>query len=156
LADNTRITVTTTPRDLYARMERFPNQLGREIERTMKESLAHVHGSVPAYPPARPGSSYRRTGTLGRTLGSGQAGGAGSKPDILEVKRVGGGGFNYEGRFGTRLFYAPHVIGAQTQRPVFKRLGWWTMADVAERAQAGVQRLFDLMAERMRGFLEGR
>lgn len=148
------IEIKTNPPDLFRRMERFPQELARETEHTMEQALQHVWGSVPPYPPARPGSGYVRTGTLGRSLGSSQAGGMGSKPDIYQVRKLGAS--KYEGRFGTRLEYAPQVIGTQTQKRIFRNIGWWTMADIAKKATQGVQRLFDKMAGRMVKFLEGK
>lgn len=144
----TEIEITFKPPDLVRRMHRYPDKLREEMERTMNQSLKHVQGSVPGYPPAVPTSSYVRTGTLGRTIGAG-----GGQADIYEVKGIGAG---YEARLGTRLEYAPYVIGPDDQKPLFKARGWWTMRTVLEKAKPGVERLFEAMARRMANYLGGR
>ena len=66
--------------------------------------------------------------------------------------KIGGG---YEARLGTNLSYAPAVIGTESQQPAF-RGRWWTMKTVMEKAKPGIERLFEAMAGRLVGFLEGR
>ena len=56
----TNIEVRFNPPDLPQRMKHYPQKLQQEMERTMKESLIHVQGSVPPYPPARPMMVMRR------------------------------------------------------------------------------------------------
>ncbi len=141
----TNIEVRFNPPDLPQRMKHYPQKLQQEMERTMKESLIHVQGSVPPYPPARPTSRYIRTGTLGRSIG------LGGRAAIYEVRRVGAG---YEAQLGTRLHYAPPVIGAQSQTGFFKGRGWWNMKTVAERAKPGVERLFEAMSRRLVAWLD--
>lgn len=138
------IEVRFTPPDLPQRMKRYPRELEREMERTMKQSLAHLQGSVPPYPPASSSSSYIRTGTLGRTIG------LGGRAEIYEVKKVGGG---YEARLGTNLSYAPYVIGEDQAAQHAGR--WWTMKVVAEKARPGIERLFTAMCNRLASFLGG-
>lgn len=142
-----QITVTFTPPDLIQRMHRYPEQLKTEMQRTTTAALAHTQGSVPPYPPARPNSSYVRTGTLGRSIG------LGGRADIYEVRPLGGAGF--EATLGTNLEYAPPVIGDGTQTGFFKSRGWWTMQTVLERARPGIERLYQAMARRMVEFLGG-
>jgi len=142
----TEIEVRITPPDLIQRMHRYPQQLNQEMERTIKQALAHTQGSVPPYPAPPPGSSYVRTGTLGRTIG------LGGRADIYETRRVGAG---YEARLGTRLDYAPYVIGPETQAAPH-RGRWWTMRTVLEKAMPGIERLYEAAANRMVAFLEGR
>jgi len=137
LADN-RIEIIYNPPDLLQRMRRYPKKLDSELEEAMDKSLAEVWAKVPQYPPEPPGSSYVRTLTLGRSLGTGGTGGATSgSPDIKDVKRIGEG--NYEGRFGTRLYYAQYVIGSQTQA----------------KHMTQIRRIFDKMAEKLVDFLGG-
>src|SRR5689334_22027280 len=101
--------------ELIARMQAYPEKLAQAMRTTMDASLLVLWESVPPYPPQPDNSAYERTGTLGRTLGSGSGGGAGStEPEIYEVKAVGSAG-GYEGHFGTNLDYAPYVIGDDTQ-----------------------------------------
>ena len=140
------ITVTFNPPDFPQRMQQYPKELQREMERTMNQALTHLQGSVPPYPPPPPASRYIRTGTLGRSIG------LGGRAEIYEVRKIGGG---YEARLGTNLSYAPAVIGTESQQPAF-RGRWWTMKTVMEKAKPGIERLFEAMAGRLVGFLEGR
>ena len=139
------IEVKFKPPDLPQRMMRYPDEMRREMDKTMKQSLAHVQGSVPSYPSPPSGSSYIRTGTLGRSIG------IGGKAEIYEVKAFGRG---YEARLGTRLSYARYVIGGQTQAWMHKGR-WWTTKTVADKAKPGIMRLFDALSRRLVAFLEG-
>lgn len=140
------ITVTTNPPDLARRMASYPEKLQQEMERTVNQALHHVVGSVPEYPAQMP-TAYRRTGTLGRSVG------LGSRPDIMTVRRVGSG---YEGVVGSNLSYAPYVIGTRTQSAVMRAKNWWTMRTVADKAAPGVYRLFEKMSERLARWITGR
>lgn len=140
------IEIKFKPPDLIRRMDQYPLRLKEEMEKTMKQSLLHLQGSVPGYPPADPASSYLRTGTLGRSIG------LGGQADIYEVRSIGQG---YEARLGTRLEYAPYVIGSESQTAVHKARGWFTMRTVLEKAKPGIERLFEAMGRRMVEYLEG-
>lgn len=140
------ITIEFTPPDLIQRLHRFPERTNAELERTTKQALYHVAGSVPAYPPALPTSRYVRTGTLGRSVG------LGGQADIYEVRSLFGG---FEARLGTNVEYAPPVIGDGSQWAFFKARGWWTLKTVLERATPGIERLYEAMCKRMVDFLGG-
>lgn len=140
------IEIIFRPPDLIRRMERYPDKLREEMEKTTKAALIHLQGSVPGYPAADPASSYRRTGTLGRSIG------LGGQAEIYEVRSIGAG---YEAQLGTRLEYAPYVIGSQSQTAVHRARGWWTMRTVLEKAKPGITRLYRKMGKRMVSFLEG-
>lgn len=133
--------------ELIARMKQYPQQLNALSKTYMDAALIEVHSSVPPYPPPPEGSKYRRTGTLGRSMGVGFEGKPVGKPQVYESRKAGS---VYEGRFGTRLNYAPHVIGEGTQKLDW----WWTVKDVAEKASVGIIRIFNLMADKMAAFLE--
>ena len=149
------VEIRVNPPDLFKRMAKYPKELDRAMEEASNKSLLHLWAKVPEYPQQRPGSTYRRTFTLGRSLGSSMGGSfyMGGRADIHEVKRLGQG--KYEARFGTRVHYAPHVIGSDTQWPLFQRLGWWTMRDVKERAEQGIIKIFNDMAAKLVDFLGG-
>lgn len=141
------VEVRLNPPDLIQRMSRYPKELDKEMDKATEQAMLYVWGNVPPYPAKRPGG-YQRTGTLGRSLGSSMSGGTtGGTPDIYTVKRIGQG--KYEGRFGTRLHYAPDVIGSQTQKQLFKKIGWWTMKTIKEKSEKGIQKIFDSMAKRL-------
>jgi hypothetical protein len=98
---------------------------------------------VPPYPPPPQDSGYRRTGTLGRSLGVGYGGGKTGKPSIYGIK---GGGRNIEGRFGTNLEYAPYVIDAQRQAKIHKGR-WWTMDTIKQKAEAKIKKIWEDMVK---------
>jgi len=114
-------------------------KLERAMRKTMDSSLLVVHESVPPYPSPPEGSTYRRTGTLGRTLGSGQGGGVVGRPDIYQVT---GSMKNIQGAFGTRLEYAPYVISDEDQAWMHKDR-WWTMGTIADRARTKIIKLWN-------------
>jgi len=60
-----------------------------------------------------------------------------------------------EAKFGSRLGYAPDVIG-ENQDPFFSGRGWWTIVEIAHRSRKKIERLFKIMAEEMARFLDGR
>lgn len=131
--------IIINPPDLFERMEKYPLILKSHLRTTMRNSMYVVHSSVPSYPAPPASSTYRRTGTLGRSLIIGNMGAG----NILEIKDT---GIGIEGRFGTRLHYAQYVIGETTQAWMH-RGRWWTMADLRQRAEPKVQKLFNRMGE---------
>jgi hypothetical protein len=139
-------------KELVERMTEYPTELIKTMAVGMSASLNIFWENVPPYP-SRPESSYRRTGTLGRSLGSDQSGGATSEPSVYRIRQLGGG--NFEGTFGTNLDYAPYVIGDTTQAQVHSGV-WWQMADVATKATPKITELWNNVAEKLARFLEGK
>lgn len=140
-------------KELTKRMQAYPVELHKAMSTTTSAALLVLWENVPPYPPAPANSTYDRTGTLGRTLGSGTGGGVAGEPDIFTVKPL--GKTDYEGKFGTRLDYAEHVIGDGTQAKVHQGV-WWTMRTIAEKAAGKIGRLVDTLGEKMAAFLEGK
>ena len=62
--------------------------------RATQKAVIYVHSTVPPYPPKPIGSSYRRTGTLGRQI-------------TTEVRTV---GIDVVGLIGSPTVYSPWVI----------------------------------------------
>jgi hypothetical protein len=138
--------------ELRERMGQWPDKLDAGMEAAMTETLLVMHESVPGYPTPPSNSSYRRTGTLGRTLGSSFEGGGGGTPEIFTVTKI---GQSWEGRFGTKLEYAPYVIGDNSQAKVHKGR-WWVLSEVAEKARPKIERTWQRLADAMANFLEGK
>lgn len=136
---------------VIARMQAYQSALIATLKTTVEASLLALWENVPEYPPPPDDSSYRRTGTLGRTLGGGMDGGqGGGKPDVYQVQEL---GQKIEGHFGTRLDYAPVVIGPGEQADM--HLGrWWTLEDVAKEADDKIQALFSIAASKMAEYLD--
>ena len=137
--------------ELIERMKMFPSKLKQIAEIGMQATLLVLWENVPPYPRPPEDSSYRRTGTLGRTLGSSETGGkAGSAPQTYQVRKMGSG--LVEGRFGTNLGYAPYVIGDDTQAWMHKGR-WWQMKNILAAAQDKINKVWNGIAQKMADFL---
>lgn len=139
-------------KEILARFGNFPQKYEQIARATMEATLLHMQGSVPPYPPAPAGSRYRRTGMLGRSLGVSTSAGPIGRADVQEVK-IGSG--LVEGTFGTRLNYAPRVIGSDSQQAPWSGY-WWTMRTVAGRAREGIIRLWQRAGDTLAHYLDGK
>ena len=138
---------------LRKRMEQFPAELKKVEDATMDASLLTLWENVPPYPEPPDGSTYTRTGTHGRKLGSGFDGGkGGGKPSIYTKKRLGTG---FEGRFGTNNEYSKYVIGDDTQAWMHQGR-WYQMKDIAEKSKDKIVKLWDTAMEKLAKFLDGK
>lgn len=117
------------------RVKQIPRWYKQVTGIIMDASLVIVWSEIPPYPAPPPNSGYRRTGTLGRTLGVSDQGGISGKPDIFGSKRS---GREHIGRFGSRLKYAPFVIGQEQAGTHQNR--WWTMREVRDTAEPRIVR----------------
>jgi hypothetical protein len=136
--------------ELHARFRQFPQKWSKALGKTLQASLLILQGSVPKYPRPPADSTYRRTGMLGRSLGSAVGGGKVGRPDIFEVRKM--GGFQ-EGRFGSRLKYAPYVVGEQ--QAAVHQGRWWTVPKtVVQRAVPKIDRAFVKLAEALAKYLD--
>jgi len=118
----------------------YPGRMKTAIDKAMWASLEHLHENVPPYPPAPQGSTYTRTGTLSRSLGSGFGGGAsGGKPTVYSVT---GSGTQTIGKFGTNLNYAQYVIDPDRQAWMHKGR-WWTMTHIKNKSVDKIKALWD-------------
>jgi hypothetical protein len=131
--------------EIQRRMRRFPHKYKRALRKTLDASRMKLHELTPEYPEPPADSSYKRTGTLGRTLGQGQG-----NPQIYETKIQGKRGY---AEYGTRLDYAPYVIGDRRQAEVHQGR-WWIMGDVARKAEQPIIGLFKAMARGLARWLE--
>lgn len=119
-----------------------PKKLKSNMKKAMHASVDVLWENVPSYPPKPADTVYRRTGTLGRTLGSSQAGGkSGTSPTVYSYTAT-------EGKFGTNLNYARFVIDPEQQaymhRPGYKgRQGWWTMDTIKKKALDKIKQIWD-------------
>ena len=106
-------------------------KLSRALGPAMKHAVLYAQSEIPAYPPASLDSSYRRTGTLGRSVTSmqGQAPGALSRVESLGSHTV--------GYLGTNVTYAPWVIDDNRQA-YMHRGRWWTLQKVVQKAKPGI------------------
>jgi hypothetical protein len=134
--------------EIRAKYKRFPKQLGAAMRETLIASLYELQGSVPPYPAQHEDSTYRRTGILGKSLGVNMQGKKEGTPDIFEVRNRQN---RWTGHFGSRVEYAPPVIG-EKQAPVHEGR-WWTISTIAKRARQKIEKRFNQMAERLAHWL---
>ena len=142
---------------LQIRMRAWPSKFNAIIKKTLDASLLAIWQRVGelGYPQPPPNSTYKRTGTLGRTLGTSDHGGMSGKPDVYKVKSSGSG--MQSASFGTRLKYARYVIGDKSKEQATVHAGrWWTLPDVAEQMTDRIKGLFEIAAKTMARFLDGR
>ena len=115
-------------------------ELTSEMRKTTEKAVHYVHGKVPPYPAAPAGSTYKRTGTLGRSINT-------------KVKTMGS---DVIGTIGSPTPYAPWVIsdkpvpgkgGPQTR--THTATGWYTLQAVVRKAQDAVNKIFEDMMRRL-------
>jgi hypothetical protein len=139
--------------ELLKKMQAFPRKLDTVMEKTLETILLTVWEHIEPYPDPPDTSTYRRTGTLGRTLGIDPGGFKSGTPDIYEVKTLGAYSL---ARFGTRLDYAPYVIGDPGKEQAWMHRGrWWTLPGVAEKARGKIQQVWETLADKMADFIGG-
>lgn len=139
-------------KELIADMTAYPLELAKVTATSMTASLIALWEKVPPYPQQDAGSTYRRTGMLGRSLGSSQQGGAQGNPSVFKVKQLGGG--NMEGVFGTKLNYADAVIGED--QAGMHSSNWWNIRTIAERAADKIEKIWQQCGDLLAAFLEGK
>jgi hypothetical protein len=140
--------------ETLSRYQAYPQKMRAALSALMEAILLKIWELVPSYPPPPEGSSYRRTGTLGRSLGVSESGAKVGTPDIYETREMGSG--LYQARFGSNLEYAPYVIGDPATEQALHMRHWWTLpktvAWLAEKAVTGLaQAAIDVMADWLNG-----
>lgn len=121
---------------VVATLRRIEGGIGPEAQRAMRKSVLYVQSQIPPYPPPPPASSYRRTGTLGRTV---TAMGSASGPALGRVESAGGTVIGY---VGSSVRYAGYVIDEQNQAWMHKDR-WWTLQSVVATSRDGIKRIFE-------------
>lgn len=121
-------------RKLNQKLERLSDRLdtgnpGSTVRQVLRRVVTIVQARMMVYPPQRAGSSYRRTGTLGRTWTS----------DVYPE------GDSLIGKVGNVTKYAPQVQSERFQRPMHKGR-WQTDAQVIREAQPEIVREFEALS----------
>lgn len=141
-------------KEIRARFAQVPEKFNEAVLKTLETVLFILSESVPPYPDEPEGSTYDRTGTLGRRLGSSETGSATGMGASISEARPLGSSAGWQADWGTSLSYAPYVIGTWQQAGHMRH--WWTIADVARRASPKIAAAFDNMAEVLARWLDGR
>lgn len=137
-------------KELQAKLSAFPGKFQALMLEAIKASMLVLQENVPPYPRQNPDSKYTRTGNLGASIGSGMQGGAVGKADIQEARKVGS---SFVGTFGTKIEYAPHVIGTSTQSNAARKAGWYTFLTIAKASAQKIGMVFADMTARILRFL---
>jgi len=130
--------------EIRRKFAQWPDKFSRVIQTTVWASLQQMWSAVGrrGYPPKPPNSTYVRTMTLGRSIG------VSGSPDIYEVRELGQG--NWKGSIGTRLEYAPYVIGSRATQQAHQNKHWWTLPeDIVNDSKDKILRLFQIAAEEL-------
>lgn len=107
-----------------------PGDLRRAFKEALDNSVELLQQDIKRYPPIPPGSTYVRTGALGR-----------SWQKRVDVSRL-------YGEVGSEgVDYAPYVQGSDSQAWMH-RGRWRTTADIAKARAQDIQRLFEQAAAR--------
>ena len=134
--------------EYQGKLERIESQMPDSLKKLMTKSIIYAQGQIPSYPGAPAGSSYRRTGTLGRVVtafpgvsgGRSLGGGSGDNggTPLTRVEMMGGG---VRGVIGGRLEYLPLVISEGEQAHMHAGR-WWTLQKVVKGATSGIRDIF--------------
>ena len=112
---------------LNAKLGRIQNNVTPGLIKTTKKATLLVHSNLPGYPPPPAGSTYRRTGLLGRTI-------------TTDVKSLGN---EVVGVIGTITKYAPWVIskkrvGNRGPQSRAHKVRWWTLQEEVARHRKAI------------------
>lgn len=120
----------------------------KELKRSMLRAVLGELQRMPSYPQPPEGSTYVRTGYLGRSLTAL----IGRAPDAAsEVREAGNGAI--EGVVGTNVVYAGYVIG-QSQAKAH-RGRWWQLEESVMSHKANIEAEFEDAAARIAEQLDG-
>lgn len=135
---------------IYLLFADMPNKMRKFLRTGMEQSLLVLHENVPPYPPNPVSSKYIRTGMLGKSLGSSEAGGKVGTPTVYSVKS---NDVQTIGQFGTQLSYAKYVIDPEEQAYMhkygFKNASsfWWTMNTIKVKSEKKVIQVWERLVK---------
>jgi hypothetical protein len=146
-----------TPEQSAQKFDDRARNIKSNLEEMTIKAVLYVQGEIPSYPSPPAGSTYTRTGTLGRVItafpgkNSGRKiGGSGGlardasgrytgklmndAEPLSRVEPFSGGAIGY---IGGRLSYIGRVIDEDRQSSFFASY-WWTLQDVLRGAHDGI------------------
>lgn len=137
---NIQITVAGLSK-LQNKLDKIEN-MGHVLDQATDKAVKYVHSQVPPYPPPPASSTYRRTGTLGRTIGT-------------EVRNL---GTVRVGVIGTPTVYGPWVISSNSlmdgrgPQAWMHQGRWWILQEVVKKAKEAIVAIY---REALKGVLNG-
>jgi len=126
----TTVNIEIDSRAVRNMIDRAPARVNRALRAAMDDSTILLLREVQTYPPQRPGSTYKRTGTLKRSW----------------LRRVRGDASSVTGEVVSSGNMAPYNRQVQDQtRQARVHRGRWTntVQEVARRNERTIQRYFD-------------
>jgi len=115
---------------LVRQLDKSPVLVRKLVGDAMEKSAHLIHLHTMTYPPPPPSSTYVRTGTLKKSWTS-------------KVNRG-----RFEAQVGTRLNYAPYVLGDDDQAAVH-RGRWKTVGQVADKVRPDIDKFFEDAGEEL-------
>jgi hypothetical protein len=117
------------------KLSRISANMPGELKKLTTKAVLYAQSEIPGYPPPPAGSTYRRTGTLGRAV---TAAPGSPLPSLTRVESLGAG---VRGVIGGRLDYIGYVIDANKQAWMH-RGRWWTLQKVIQGARGGIEKIY--------------
>lgn len=125
-------TVDVNDAAFRAKWQAAQAQLPAVMDKTMGKAVLYFHSKIPGYPAPPTGSTYQRTGTLGRSY-------------TTEVRHLGA---DIVGVIGSAVVYAPYVVDEQRQAAVHKDR-WYTLIAVLRRYHGVIAKMFHAAAREL-------
>ncbi len=122
------VEIVVSSQQVRALLDATPARIDRALSAAMTDATSYLLRQMRTYPPQRTGSSYRRTGTLGRSW----------------FTRTEGRGADMVGHVESAGATAPYNRRVQDRtRQAFMHVGrWQTAQTVAERSTGAINEMF--------------
>lgn len=118
----------------------FPtaDEISSGLKKAAGEATRYAHSQVPGYPSPPQNSTYRRTGTLGRLIGT-------------TVESIGN---SHAGILGSPTVYAPYVIGPDRDDALIRQARihqnrWYTLEGVMEKSTDKVKEIYNKLVKKL-------
>lgn len=125
---------------LLAALEAYPDIAAPILEETSSAALLSLIPDLASYPPQPAGTTYRRTGTLGRTWSA-------ARPEFAPLSS------GFEASIGNATPYAVYVQGEWQSKG---NAHWSTADEVIEQHQAETEGYFDVALQRIAEAVDAR
>lgn len=125
---------------LLQALEHYPDLVRPEMEQAAEAALLSLIPPLADYPAAPSSSTYRRTGTLGRTWTT-------ARPEFAPLET------GFEASIGNATPYGPFVQGDEQAKMHQGR--WKTAQQIAEARRGEIEQYFEKALQRVAQKLEG-
>ena len=125
---------------LLQALDSYPDLVRPEMEQAAEAALLSLIPPLADYPSAPSGSTYRRSGTLGRTWTA-------ARPEFASLQT------GFEASIGNATPYGPYVQGDEQAKVHAGR--WKTAQQIAEARRGDIEQYFEKALQRVAQKLEG-